>query len=70
MPAKRTPKPKAEGLTPLDAHNILMLLDRVQSKGVQEALVMAHLAQKLNNLRKLDPTIGQKTDGKDATPAS
>ena len=49
---KQHPAVKPEvGLTQQDAHNILMLLNRVQTKGIQEAQVLGYLANKLNTLR-------------------
>lgn len=52
-------KPKAEAavfeaapaLTSQDAHNILQLLNRVQTTGIQEAQVLGILAHKLTLIR-------------------
>jgi hypothetical protein len=38
-------------LTPEDAHNILVLLNRVTTTGTQEAMLLAVLAQKLAALK-------------------
>ena len=42
---------KALALTPQDAHNILVLLDRVPTKGHTEATLLAILAQKLKQIK-------------------
>jgi hypothetical protein len=42
---------EAQALLPEDAANLLVLLDRVQTKGVQEASVLAICAHKLTVLK-------------------
>lgn len=38
-------------LTPEDAHNLIVLLNRVSTTGVQEAMLLAILAQKLSGIK-------------------
>jgi hypothetical protein len=57
--------PVAPNLTGQEAHNTLMLLNRVQTTGIQEAMVLGLIAQKLEKIKATDPTVG-KTDGEDA----
>lgn len=44
---------QAQQLTAEDAHNALSFLDRVSTKGVKEAVVLAHLANKLARIKAL-----------------
>ncbi|MAG24812.1 hypothetical protein CMI47_04460 [Candidatus Pacearchaeota archaeon] len=48
--ASKPQVPEAE-LTAQDAHNILMLLNRAETKGIQEAQVLLHVCGKLDAIR-------------------
>jgi hypothetical protein len=63
-------RPEVPELTAQDCHNIVQLLNRVQTNGIQEAQVLLHVAGKLSSMKMiLDPNqeIG---NGEDATPAN
>jgi hypothetical protein len=48
---KSAPAPKPEGLTDREAFNLLQLLNRVQTKGIQEAQFLGYIAHKLDAIR-------------------
>jgi hypothetical protein len=52
---------EALALTPEDAHNVLILLDRVTVTGVNESMLLGVLAQKLARIKG-------KFNGKDVPP--
>ena len=54
-------------VNPQDAHNILVLLDRVQTTGHREATLLAVLAQKLTLIKG---SYTGEPSGEDSTPAS
>ncbi len=55
---KAPAKPVVPEITAQDAHNLIQLLDRVQTQGIQEAMVLGILANKLQAIKASDPNVG------------
>lgn len=54
-------------LTPQDAHNLLVLLNRVTATGVTEAQIVTVLAAKLTKFKE---TKSEDADGENSTPTA
>ena len=66
-PKKKPQIPVGPQLSAQDCHNIVQLLNRVQTNGIQEAQVLLSVAQKLAQMRQhLDPNFGAE-NGEDVS---